>query len=100
MKVLVTGATGFLGSHLVAALVRRGDTVRVLCRTTSNTDRLPSGVEIVYGDLRNEDGLAAAIDGVDVVYHAGAAMRGSWQEYEQSTVNGTARMLELFVNSR
>jgi nucleoside-diphosphate-sugar epimerase len=95
MKVLVTGATGFLGSHLVAQLVRRGDAVRVLTRKTSKTGYLPQGVEIVYGDLKDEESLRPAIEGTDIVYHAAAAMRGSWQEYEESTINGTARMLEL-----
>jgi nucleoside-diphosphate-sugar epimerase len=99
MKVLVTGGTGFLGRHLATRLVRQGDDVRVLARKTSSIDHLPQGVEIVYGDLKDKASLEMAVKGADVVYHAAAAMRGSWQEYEQSTINGTARMLELSLQT-
>ena len=99
MKVLVTGGTGFLGRHLATRLVRQGDNVRVLARKTSSIDHLPQGVEIVYGDLKDKASLEMAVKGADVVYHTAAAMRGSLQEYEQSTVNGTARMLELALQT-
>jgi nucleoside-diphosphate-sugar epimerase len=100
MKVLVTGATGFLGSHLVSRLVQQDDEVRALARKTSKIDHLPQqGVEIVYGDLKDRTSLQRAVEGVDIVYHAGAAMSGSWEEYEESTVKGTERMLELSLDA-
>ncbi|MBE9069915.1 NAD-dependent epimerase/dehydratase family protein [Leptolyngbya cf. ectocarpi LEGE 11479] len=96
MKVLVTGATGFLGGHLVAKLMQAGDQVRILARPTAKVESLQQqDVEIVYGDLSDQTSLKTAVDGVDVVYHLGAAMGGSWANYEDITVRGTQRMLEV-----
>lgn len=101
MKVLVTGASGFLGSHLVSRLARQGDEVRALARRSSKTDHLRQpGVEIVYGDLKDRESLRRAVEGVDMVYHAGAALSGSWQEFEESTIKGTERMLELALAAK
>ncbi len=80
-KILVTGAGGFIGAHLVAALVRGGAEVRGLVRYNSRNDRgalgwlepeVTAGVEVVLGDLRDIESVAAAVDGVDVVLHLGA----------------------------
>lgn len=100
MKALVTGAPGFLGGHLVSRLARRGDHVKALARATSDVERLlTDGVEIVYGDLKDIDSLRRAVEGVDIVYHAGAATSGTWEEYEESTVRGTERMLQLSLEA-
>lgn len=73
---LVTGATGFIGSHLTDALVARGETVRCLVRSTSDVRYLKTlGVELVYGDLRDEASLIAAVKGVSTVYHLAAQVR-------------------------
>ena len=57
--VLLTGATGFVGSHVAEALVRRGHSVRTLARAGSDTAFLDSlGVQIVRGDLTDADGVA------------------------------------------
>jgi uncharacterized protein YbjT (DUF2867 family) len=70
MLSLVTGATGLIGSHLVDALVLRGERVRALVRPTSNARRLRElGVEIHIGTLRDNATLMAAAKGVDRVYH-------------------------------
>jgi len=96
MKALVTGATGFLGSHLLSKLVQEGYEVRALARKTSKVNHLQQDrVEIVYGDLKDRETLQHAIKGVNIVYHAGAAMGGSWEDFEESTIRGTQRMLEL-----
>ena len=61
-KNLVTGGSGFLGSHLVEALVARGEKVRVLVRSTSKVDYLKSlKVDLIYGDLNNIQSLRKAI---------------------------------------
>jgi nucleoside-diphosphate-sugar epimerase len=96
MEILVTGATGFLGRHLVSRLAGDGHTVRALARQGSQVDHLrQASVTLVYGDLKDRESLQRAVDGVEMVYHAGAAMRGSWQEYGESTVQGTEQMLDL-----
>ena len=71
--VLVTGATGFVGSHVAEALVRRGDTVRALVRAGADTAFLEMlGVAIVRGDLTEPESLKSAVEGIDVVVHCGA----------------------------
>ena len=76
MKVLVTGGTGFIGSHTVAALVRHGHEVRVLARTPARAGPVlePHGVdvEIVRGDVTDRRSVVAALDGCDAVVHAAA----------------------------
>jgi dihydroflavonol-4-reductase len=73
---LVTGATGFTGSHLVRSLVSDGRAVRVLSRTGSRAEsRLPARVDIVVGELSDPSALARAVEGVQVVYHLAAAYR-------------------------
>src|SRR6056297_159036 len=70
--VLVTGGAGFIGHHLVAALVPDNH-VRVLDHSISDTEeRLPPSVERIDGDIRDEATLESAMDGVDVVFHQAA----------------------------
>jgi nucleoside-diphosphate-sugar epimerase len=97
MTVLVTGASGFLGSHIAERLVRRGDRVRCLVRSTSQTDFLEElGVELVRGDITDAPGLVGAFDGVDTVYHAAAMVDdwGPWEKFRTVTINGTRNMLK------
>lgn len=97
MTVLVTGATGFIGGHVVDALKRRGVTPRVLARRGEPVDRLAAlGVEIVRGDLGDDASLAAAVEGVDRVLHC-AARTGPWgpvEEYRTANVRGLAALLD------
>jgi len=80
-RVLVTGAGGFIGSHLVAELVRQGASVRALVRYTSRGNRgaldwldqsLVDQAEIVLGDIRDPESVAAAVAGTDAVFHLAA----------------------------
>lgn len=75
---LVTGAPGFLGAHIVEALVRRGVTVRAWARPGEPRDNLRGlPVEIVEGDVRDPERALAAVQGIDTVFHA-AAIYESW----------------------
>jgi nucleoside-diphosphate-sugar epimerase len=79
MRVLVTGATGFIGRHLVRSLVDRGDEVRALVRPTSDTAELRSlGVDLFEGDLTLAASLAGCCDGIDAVLHTGCAVKGTF----------------------
>jgi nucleoside-diphosphate-sugar epimerase len=78
VKVLVTGGTGFIGSHAVAALVRHDHEVRLLARTPSRVGPILEPhrveVEIVEGDVTDPGSVIAALDGCDAVIHAAAAI--------------------------
>ena len=70
MKTLVTGATGFIGTHLVRTLVEEGRDVRCLVRKTSDSQYLKDvGVELFYGDLLDKDSLKDIAKDVNIVYH-------------------------------
>jgi dihydroflavonol-4-reductase len=98
MTTLVTGASGFLGSHVARLLAERGEHVRVLLRATSQTRSLEGlAVERASGDLRDETSLAKALAGVRIVYHVAADYR-LWardpREIYESNVQGTCNLLE------
>lgn len=76
MRDLVTGATGFTGGHLARALTARGHGVRALVRNpAAATDLEGAGIELAVGDLRDPAALAAAMEGIDIVYHIAAIYR-------------------------
>lgn len=96
MRVLVTGATGFVGSHLVEGLRRRGDEVTALARTAGKAEALASGgVRVIPGDLHDTGALARAAEGQDVVYHvAGAVAARNEAEFTRCNRDGTTNLLE------
>jgi dihydroflavonol-4-reductase len=78
MNVLVTGASGFTGSHLAQFLRRRGDRVRAMVRPASSRDQLDTtGLDVVVADLLDPESLAAAMKDVEVVYHIAALFRAA-----------------------
>jgi UDP-glucose 4-epimerase len=86
MNILVTGATGKVGSRLSKWLAQRGDRIRALVRDPSKATALESaGIEIAKGDLLDVDSLAAAVRGVDAVVHCAAFFRGATPEQAHST---------------
>ncbi len=97
MTTLVTGATGFVGSHVARQLLSSGDNVRVLVRPTSNLKLLEDlRVERVEGDLRDAASIERAMQGVRRVFHVAADYR-LWtahpEELYESNVEGTRRLL-------
>jgi predicted dehydrogenase/nucleoside-diphosphate-sugar epimerase len=95
MKVLVTGASGFLGGCVTEMLIGGGHAVRALVRNTSRTDRLEKlPVEILRGDLKDADSLQRAVAGVEMVIHAAARADAPAQEFEAATIQGTRALLE------
>ncbi len=89
-KILVTGATGYLGSAVVRNLVNEGYHVRALVRALSHTELLEKlGVELAYGDIRNAKTLIDASKGMDVVIHMAAALHGTSEFMLDCAIKGT-----------
>lgn len=98
MTTLVTGATGFVGSHVARQLVTAGQPVRILVRKSSNTQPLEGlPVERIEGDLRDATSIERAMQGVRRVFHVAADYR-LWtrnpEEIYRSNVDGTRVLLE------
>lgn len=94
-RVLVTGASGYLGREVVRCLVARGYSVRALVRPLSHIKELEAlGVEIQFGDLRNREAVLGAATGVHVIVHLGAALRGSAEFMHATAIGGTANVAD------
>ena len=97
MKVLLTGASGFVGSHLARRLASEGHTVVALTRPSASMTHLDglSGIQRVDGDLTDPDSLARAMAGCEAVFHAAAAL-GMWKgvarRQHEVNVLGTRRV--------
>jgi nucleoside-diphosphate-sugar epimerase len=91
MTILVTGAAGFLGSHVTELLAARGDPARALIHPAERAGWLSeTGAEVCRADIREDAAVRAAMTGVEVVIHC-AARTGPWgptSEYEQTNVRG------------
>jgi UDP-glucose 4-epimerase len=99
MKVLVSGASGFLGHHVVARLLERGHCVRAIVRPASPDPPWKGEVEIFRADLRVYDKLNTAFDGIDAVLHLAATTSGDEDVQFASTVVATERLLEAMSSS-
>lgn len=108
LNVLVTGGAGFIGSHLVDALVEKGHRVRVLDKlvpqvhTTARPLYLNPEAEFIHGDVIDREVVDRALDGIDAVYHEAAEVGVGQSMYEmhryvEANTLGTAVLLEAVV---
>ena len=95
MNVLVTGGTGFVGSHLIDVLLERGDTVTALVRSPAKAKGLePRGVRLVVGDLHDQPALETATAGQDVIFHvAGLVAARNPAEFDRANCEGSANLV-------
>ncbi|MFQ6098429.1 MAG: NAD-dependent epimerase/dehydratase family protein, partial [Armatimonadota bacterium] len=113
MNILVTGGAGFIGSHLVDALVERGHRVRVLDNLEPQVhgpDRavpayLNREAELIVGDVTRRDEILCALDGVEVVFHEAAVVGVGQSMYEvrrymYANTIGTATLLDVLANEK
>src|SRR6185312_8272180 len=102
LKVLITGANGFLGQRVVAEFLRRGHAVRALVRPAAKVDRLgwPDEIEVFRADLRAPRDLVSAFEGVDAVVHLAAGVKGSEDAQFAASVVGTERLLDAMARSK
>ena len=112
-KTLVTGAGGFIGSHLTEELVRHGEDVRAFVRYNSRDDRglleeLPkeirSQVDVVMGDLKDPEGVRKAVRGCRKIFHLGALIAIPYSyvhpfDFVQTNVVGTANLLNACLET-
>jgi dihydroflavonol-4-reductase len=98
MRLFITGATGFVGSHVARLAAKQGAELRLLTRKTSKTENLPKGADLVQGDLREAAGFAAALRGCDALIHVAADYR-LWVPdpagMYKANVDGTRELLML-----
>ncbi len=102
MLAFITGATGFIGSHLAERLVSQGHKIRCLARETSDTSCLSLlSAEIVTVDMSDKEGLRKALRGVDIVYHC-AGVVGEWlskKEAQRVNIAGTKNLLDAGIDA-
>jgi len=93
-RILVTGATGLIGRHLVPQLLQNGDRVRIFVRHQPPAEFMnDSNIEVFLGDLGDPSAVDQAVAGTEIVYHVGAAMKGSAHDHQRGTVCGTQNIV-------
>ena len=104
MRVLITGATGFTGSHLTKKLLQEENEVRILARSREKASSIfgKSPVEIVPGDLEDVDAIRNAVKGIDTVFHIAAMYREAGlpeSRYHEVNAGGTEKLLKASLEN-
>ena len=99
-KWLVTGGCGFIGSHLVESLLRRGDQVRVLDDlSTGRRSNIPPAADLMVGDVADSGAVASGADGVDGIFHLAAVAsvercREDWVGCHRTNLTGAVTVFD------
>ena len=108
MKALITGGAGFIGSHIVDALLERGHEVRILdnlppkVHPTGKPDYLPDELDCMVGDVTDASAMRKALEGIDVVFHQAAhqGMLPDFSAFFRTNTVGLALLFETIVKNR
>ena len=102
LRILVTGATGFVGSHIVEELVSKNHSVIATVRKNSNLrwiKNLP--IQFENCSLNDEQQLASIVSKVDIIVHCAGVVRAlSWEEYYKINVIGTHKLVQLAIKNK
>lgn len=102
MKLLVTGASGFLGGHVVEALHREGHEIIVLARKTSNLSAVKKSIdEVRFGDLTDRESIVEASKDAEMVFHCAGAVKmvAPYKELNKINVEGTLNLMRAIAES-
>lgn len=111
-KILVTGGAGFVGSHLVDELIKRGNEVKILDNLDEQVhpggkrpDYLHSDAEFIHGDVRDYELFKKALQDTEIIYHQAAVVGVGQSQYQikryiDTNVGGTANLLDIIVNHK
>jgi nucleoside-diphosphate-sugar epimerase len=108
MRVLITGATGFIGSRLALSCLDNGDAVRVLTEVNNSSEEMnrnlleQAGAELILGSVTDTNSVARAVDGVELVYHLAAAQHEANvpdRHFWEVNARGTEKLLEASVST-
>lgn len=101
MKILVTGGTGFIGSHIADLLLEKGHEVRCIIRNTSNLQWVEGkDIELIEASLSDKGSLVNAVRGVDIVIHvAGLTAAKNYNEFIKGNRDGTKNLLEAVLEA-
>ena len=102
MKIVITGAAGFIGSHITRRLVKEGFDVTALLRKESSLKFLPKNIKIIYADIRDPSSLKEALYGFDLVIH-NAAFASDWgrrEDFYLTNVTGTRNILNAIKENK
>ncbi|MCK5075682.1 MAG: SDR family NAD(P)-dependent oxidoreductase [Calditrichia bacterium] len=100
--ILITGANGFIGSHIAEKFVHEGQHVICLVREESDLSNIKHlNIELRYGDVRNEEGLKEQLEGIDFVIHNAAYVKdwGDWKTFEEINIKGTLNILKACLDN-
>ncbi|HXY13180.1 MAG TPA: NAD-dependent epimerase/dehydratase family protein [Terriglobales bacterium] len=97
-KILVTGATGLIGRHLVQRLLQKGERIRIFVRRPPTAQFMnDTNIEIFHGDLGDPAAVDGAVAGTEIVYHVGATMIGNAHDHQRGTVCGTQNIVDSLL---
>jgi nucleoside-diphosphate-sugar epimerase/predicted dehydrogenase len=99
---LVTGSSGFLGTHLIKKLLSENIAVRALVRPNSiRAGKLKNlDVDVVEGNLSDADVINKAVKGIKTIFHAGSAMSNNWDDHYNSTIKGTENLIKAALDNQ
>ena len=93
-RILVTGATGFIGQYVVRRLLEEGERIRIIVRREPPAWlRDHPRVEVMYGDLGDSDAVSRAVEGTELVFHVGGTVSGGPADYERGNVAATKNVV-------